>query len=142
MLEVRIQAQAIGVNDGGTPGEDVFRAEVAGRSRFVPIFRGGIYFTIAGRIATFAVLMLVVFGGGSPPSADRHLVEVSTVAGAMFEAGVTETGFDGTASNAPSSGSASYRHPEGALNLEPSGEVAERVWRNDCPVPSPKRAFA
>ena len=113
MPKVRIQAKAIGEKDGGAPGEDVFRAKVVTRSRFVPFIRGEFRVIIAGRVAFFAVLMLLVFGRELPVPSDqgRHLVEVSTVAGAMFEAGVTETGFDGTASLAPSSGSASYQHP-------------------------------
>ena len=114
MLEVRIQAQAISEKDGGHPDGDAFRAQVEIRSRFVPFRTGGVRVILTGRIVLVMTLALTVFGGGITLRAggDQPPVEVSTVAGAMFETVVTETGFDATAPLAHTSGSSSCQHPE------------------------------
>jgi hypothetical protein len=124
MPDMRNQDQASGENDGGGSEGDAFRAKVESRSRFVPLRTGRIRVTIARGIVIFAVLFSTSSAGWgfSQTDRDRSLVKVSIVAAARFEAGATETGLDGDADHASSSGSSTYRIPRGS-SPGTSGEV-------------------
>ena len=124
MPDMRNQGQANSENDGGGSDEDAFRAKIVPRSRFVPLRTGRISGIIARGSVTIAVLcsISIAIGGFSPTDWSRSLVKVSIVAAARFEAGATETGLDGDADHASSSGSSTYPIPRGS-SPGTSGEV-------------------
>jgi len=58
-LGMRIQGRAISLNDGGRPGGDICRAEIAVRSRFVLELRA------VGRVAVAGFLAIFVMAGAN-----------------------------------------------------------------------------
>jgi hypothetical protein len=79
----RIQGRAISLSDGGPPGGDTFRVEIASRSWFVLSLRATGRVALAGFL-TICLMVGVTFGGSFRGSAgvilERRLVSPSPLA--------------------------------------------------------------